>query len=298
MFLMSVLHPFAAHLKDWEKGVPVDCGSPWTMEAIDLAVARGAHPTARTRDAIELVHKDVEYQVQAGFSQIVLWDDIRNDLHPHFKISPVAVVPQPNRRGRIILDLSFPVRRQNKTARRRHRLGKIIQESVNDTTDRLAPSEAVKAIGQVLPNLFHFMADTPAEEIIVFSKIDLSDGFWQMIVEETSKWNFCYIMPNPDGCPIRIVVPSALQMGWAESPPYFCAATQAGRDVIEYLIDENFDLPPHPLESYIVPEEVMAGIPTSQQATTHRFVAVYVDDFILAGVENQDGTASTQLSRR
>jgi hypothetical protein len=63
MFLMSVLHPFAAHLKDWEKGVPVDCGSPWTMEAIDLAVAQGSHPTARTRDAIELVHEDVEYQV-------------------------------------------------------------------------------------------------------------------------------------------------------------------------------------------------------------------------------------------
>jgi hypothetical protein len=297
MFLMSVLHPFAVHLKDWEKGVPVDCGAPWTNEAITLAVARGAHPTARTRDAIELVHEDVEYQVQAGFSQVVLWDDIRHDLHPNFKISPVAVVPQPNRRGRIILDLSFPVRRQNKTSRRRHRMGEIIQRSVNDTTDRLAPSEAVKAIGQVLPNLFQFMADTPSEEVIVFSKIDLSNGFWRMIVEEDSKWNFCYVMPDPEGSPVRIVVPSALQMGWAESPPYFCAATQAGRDVIEYLIDEKFDLPPHPLESYIIPEEALAAIPPSQQPATHRFVAVYVDDFILAGVESQDGTLLRRMAR-
>jgi hypothetical protein len=158
---MSVLHPFAAYLKDWEQGVPVDCGSPWTCEAIELAVARGAHPTARTPDAIALVHEDVEYQVQAGFSQVVLWDTIKHNLHRNFKISPVAVVPQLNRRGRIILDLSFPVRHQNKKAWQRHRMGEVIQDSVNDTTDRLAPSDAVKAIGQVLPNLFQFMADTP-----------------------------------------------------------------------------------------------------------------------------------------
>jgi hypothetical protein len=60
---------------------------------------------------------------------------------------------------------------------------------------------------------------------------------------------------------------------------------------------KKFDLPPHPLESYIIPEEVMAGIPTSQQATTHRFVAVYVDDFILAGVENQEGTLLHRMAQ-
>jgi hypothetical protein len=297
MFLMSVLHPFAVHLKDWEKGVPVNCGSPWTREAIDTAVARGAHPTARTPEAISLVHEDIEYQVQAGFSKVVLWSDIKHNLHRNFKISPVAVVPQPNRRGRIILDLSLPVRRQNQKVRRRHRMGDVIQESVNDTTEHLAPVEAVKAIGQVLPNLFQFMADTPQEEIIAFSKIDLSDGFWRMIVEENSKWNFCYVMPDPDGSPTRIVVPSALQMGWAESPPYFCAATQAGRDVIEYLIDEGFDLPPHPLESYIVTEETKAMLPPSKQASTYCFVAVYVDDFFLAGVESQDGTLLRRMAQ-
>jgi hypothetical protein len=68
MYLVSVLHPFAAHLKHWEQGSPVDCGATWSLEAIQIAVAQGAHPTAQTKDAMELVHKDVENQVKVGFS--------------------------------------------------------------------------------------------------------------------------------------------------------------------------------------------------------------------------------------
>jgi hypothetical protein len=88
VYLLLVLHPFVAHLKDWEQGVPVDCGAPWSMEAIEIAVARGAHPAARTPNAIELVHKDVEYQVKAVFLEVMLWDDIKHNLPPNFKVSP------------------------------------------------------------------------------------------------------------------------------------------------------------------------------------------------------------------
>ena len=39
----------------------------------------------------------------------MLWEDLQR-LRPHnLKISPVAVVPQTGQRGRIILDVSFPV---------------------------------------------------------------------------------------------------------------------------------------------------------------------------------------------
>eukprot|EP00957_Ditylum_brightwellii_P032048 2430291-Ditylum_brightwellii.AAC.1 len=39
-----------------------------------------------------------------------------------------------------------------------------------------------------------------------------------MIVPEDQWWNFCYIMPDPPGHPLCIVVPSAFQMGWQQSP--------------------------------------------------------------------------------
>jgi hypothetical protein len=68
-----------------------------TREAIDIAVARGPLPTACLPEAVQLVHEDVGYQVAAGFTEIVMWDDIRENLPANFKISPVAVIPQPNR---------------------------------------------------------------------------------------------------------------------------------------------------------------------------------------------------------
>ena len=37
------VHPFAPTLHKWEKGVPVDCGEDWTMETLELALAKGPH---------------------------------------------------------------------------------------------------------------------------------------------------------------------------------------------------------------------------------------------------------------
>jgi hypothetical protein len=48
---------------------------------------------------------------------------------------------------------------------------------------------------------------------------------------EGEEWNFAYVLPQEDGKPIMLVVPTSLQMGWVESPPYFCAATETLRDI-------------------------------------------------------------------
>eukprot|EP00957_Ditylum_brightwellii_P057572 4365090-Ditylum_brightwellii.AAC.1 len=60
-----------------------------------------------------------------------------------------------------------------------------------------------------------------------------------MIVPEDQRWNFCYIIPDPPGHPIRIVVPSSLQMGWRESPGYFCDATFTVRNIIHDLLEQD-----------------------------------------------------------
>jgi hypothetical protein len=301
MPLIVLGHPFGETLEEWQSGVPVDCGETWARMAIEAAVARGPHPTARAADAVSLVHEDVAYQVKAGFSKIVLWDDIKTDLPSSFKISPVAVIPQDGRRGRIILDLSFAVRLEQKPDRRK--VGLLLQEAVNDTTVPLAPRRPVREIGKVLPRVLEFMASREEGQDILLSKVDLSDGFWRIIVEEAARWNFCYVMPDPPGAPIRIVVPSALQMGWMESPQYFCTATETGRDFIQWLVDQEIDCPPHPLEKFMLPQDLVGTIGPDKPAPTNEAdkgassINVYVDDYILAVVEDAARTLLRRITR-
>jgi hypothetical protein len=51
------------------------------------------------------------------------------------------------------------------------------------------------------------------------------------MAKEGKELNFTYVLPSHTGNPIKIVVPSALQMGWALSPPCFCAASEIARDI-------------------------------------------------------------------
>ena len=249
-------HPFVATLERWASGVSATCGEPWTEAAITTAVERGPHTSALTPDARQLIEEEVQYQTSAGFSEVVLWSNLRNKLPVNLKISPLAVIPQVGRRGRLLLDLSFPVQAARPTSKRgrRHWVPPPpLAPSINSTTTKLSPDYPIKEIGRVLPRLLVFMVAVPAEETIMFAKIDLSDGFWRMLVQDTDKWNFAYVLPGTTSQPTRLVIPHALQMGWTESPGYFCAATETGRDVMQALVDEAVQLPPHQFDSFMVP---------------------------------------------
>jgi hypothetical protein len=291
-------HPFAEKLREWEIGVPVDCGEPWTWATVEAAVEKGSHKSATSDESIALIAEDVAYQVKAGYAQVITWEDLKQLRPKNLKVSPIAVVPQRNQRVRMILDLSFPVRRGRKQNRRRKRSqndDEIIQASVNDTTVRLAPEAPVKELGNVLPRIFDFMADVPADEHIHFSKMDLADGYWRMVVEPESRWNFAYMMPSHPGEPLKLVVPSALQMGWNESPAYFCATIKTVRDVAQTWIDKKVKQPEHPFEKFTAPT-----VPAKQQSNEgpeHQMSAVYVDDFLLAAVEDKTGKLLQRTAR-
>jgi len=196
-------HAFAETLGKRETGVPVDCGDPWEWDTVVAAVEQGAHKLATSLESIALVEEDVAYQVAAGYTTVMPWEELCRLRPTNLKISPLAVVPQRNRRGRMILDLWFAVRQRLRGRKRRQlvqqQVEDMMQPSVNDTTLRQAPEGPVKELGNVLPRLLDFMATVPPEEHIHFSKLDLADGYWRMIVEEEQQWNFAYVMPSaPD----------------------------------------------------------------------------------------------------
>ncbi len=157
-----------------------------------------------------------------------------------------------------------------------------------------APSQSVKEIGKVLPWLLQYMHDTPPGLHILFSKLDISDGFWRLIVRLADSFNFAYVLPHPDGEPICIVVPSALQMGWVESPPLFCMVTESARDLTQHLVEHQVLLPHHKLEEQI---KIQSVPPCAQATTPSTLLQVYVDDLCHAAMESKDGTHILMVRR-
>ena len=136
------------------------------------------------------------------------------------------------------------------------------------------------------------MKMTRAGVWIYFSKLDISNGFWRLVVQPEDSFNFAYVLPKHPGQLIRIVVPSALQMGWAESPSYFCAATECARDLTQHLIDYKINIQYHPTKELmtipIVPPRARAETPT-------KLLQVYVDNFCNAATESSEGLHLAQV---
>ena len=285
---LAEVHPFTPVMHEWRHGIAVDCGPDWEWDVIEAAIERGPHPTARTPDAIELFREDIAYQVNAGFCQVMLWEDVKRLRPANLKISPVALIPQVDRRGRIILDLSFPVYQEV------NGVITVTQQSVNDSTVLTAPSIPVKEIGKVLPRLLQYMRDTPPGLHILFSKLDISDGFWRLVVKEEDCFNFAYVLPQAAGEPTRLVVPAAVQMGWVESPSLFCTVTESARDLAQHFVDATVDLPHDPVEDKMSIEDVPMRARTDAPS---KLLQVYVDDFCYAATQSQDGAHIPTIRR-
>ena len=201
------------------------------------------------------------------------------------------MVPHKSRAYRVILDLSF----QLQSAHHPH-------PSVNDATTAQAPAEAMSQLGNVLKRILATLANghgSGPNKPFMFSKLDIKDGFWRMIVSEQDAWNFCYAIPPPSpDTPIddiQIVVPNSLQMGWYESPPFLCAATETRRDIIESLL--NTKLPFHKFENKMLPTD-FDSLPwqCADLLSTTTLIEVYVDDYI-ACIDHISKTHILQVSR-
>ena len=305
-------------IHDMALGCKAECGDPWTPAVLEAARKAGPHITAADADSIELVWEDVTYQEKAGFIRILTESELFSNPHSELKISRVAVIPQANRRGRIILNLSAevnvqdgdPTERQRRNKGHRTNKHKMTRHpSVNETTAPADDQEGVEALGTAMTSIMQFMFDTNPEHEIDWNKIDLSDGFWRMIVEDGKEWNFAYQLPRrPTDTEDHYVVPSSLQMGWKNSPALFCTATEAARTLIKRILALTLKVgivTPHRHEKYLFEfennptgayEEDMPTQPDADEdlpwATPYGVTLlsrVFVDDFMngIAGPPNR-----------
>ena len=115
----------------------------------------------------------------------------------------------------------------------------------------MACPEAMAQLGQVLKRIIYLM-DLHRHHFLPFkfTKLDVKEGYRRMTVANEDVWNFCYILLSLKYCnsmdDIELVVTNILQMGWCESPPFFCSGSETARDIMERL--RLMELLPHNFE--------------------------------------------------
>ena len=116
------------------------------------------------------------------------------------------------------------------------------------------------------------------------AKWDIKDGFWRLDCEAGEEWNFAYVLPSSftdNESDIMLVVPTSLQMGWIESPPYFCAASETARDVAATYAELPLgSKPAHPFLPHTTTNEAYKSLPTrAKHSSLQYMMEVFVDDF-------------------
>ncbi len=149
----------------------------------------------------------------------------------------------------------------------------------------MAPKGALDQLGHALSCIIHAFAKANDNDKIFMAKWDIKDGFWQMDCKAREEFNFAYVLPQEDGKPTMLVVPTSLQMGWVESPPYFCAATKTTRDIASnYCNTPILSLPRHKFVKHVTGDKDFDALPTTLMATApHAFfyvLEVYMDNFM------------------
>jgi hypothetical protein len=272
-----------------ENGHPVDCGPDWTREHIEKLLLRGPHRSSTNKAAIKQLRDETNTKIQHGYARVVKWSSIKNNIPSKLKISPVAMIPHKSKKFRCILDLTFKLFTKG-----------MAFPSVNETTNKLAKAEAMVQLGNSLRRLISNMADTfDHQKPFYFAKLDIKDGFWRCAVNDDDAWNFCYVLPSLNNNitidEIELVVPNSLQMGWCESPPFFCSSSETARDIIQEL-HVTKDLPHHNFESIMLQEINNNDINTNDDTDILTIFEVFVDDFI--GMTNSSSLKHlTHLSR-
>ena len=202
--LESLPHPAGEFLEYVRReGVPAHMQTaPPTKEEIRTRMKRGPHKSSD--EAKEFIREEMAEFHDKSFWVILPFDLVQHV--PGLRISPLGSIPQRDRRPRLINDLSF--------------------YQVNEDTVKFAPPGSMQ-FGKALERLLHKIRHAnPEYGPVYMNKIDIADGFYRMWLRPDSSPALACAMPQYEGEPQLVAIPIALPMGWAESPPSFCAMTE------------------------------------------------------------------------
>ena len=141
-------------------------------------------------------------------------------------------------------------------------------------------------------------------------KIDIADGFYRLDVNPSDIPKLAVIFPTLPGQPRLIALPLVLPMGWKNSPPVFCTATETAADLAnQKLCDPTYKPANHklaleaetlyPYTDAVIPKggekfnPTLIELPVNSdpsipiKATPISCVDVFMDNFIALGQTNK-----------
>ena len=234
-------HPAARLLKIYKnRGVPVRLSSkPWSKQRLDQAIARGAHPSCLPFH--DFLHEEFVDMIDKG-QWVILPYSLAKSL-PGLRLSPPGVVPQRDRRPRWICDLSF--------------------YGINDDTLPIVPPEAMQ-FGHALDRyLREILLADPELGPIYMLKLDIADGFYRIALNIDDIPKLGVVFPTNPGEEPLVALPLVLPMGWKNSPPAFCVATETAADLANNAINSDAQPNPHPLNAHAAALDDSPSTPTA-----------------------------------
>ena len=277
-------HPAASLLDQYRtSGVPYKThAEPWTPEQREEALRRGAHQSAY--QYLEFVRNEFVDFVKKRF-----WVVLPAQLLMNFKelrLSPLGVVPQHERRPRIICDYTF--------------------YGVNQDTSPYAPPEAMQ-FGRTLKRVLQQLANAnPAHGPVYMAKYDMSDGFYRLQLAMNAILPLAVMLPTMEHEDPLVALPLVVTMGWTEAPPSFSTTTETSTDLANWTLAKGTYVPPHRLEKLAdtAPSNHEERNETRMQPSVAprtyatapiAYVDVYVDDKI--GLAQGPNSARTRVTR-
>jgi hypothetical protein len=206
-------------------GAPVILSSaPWSEETKKERFARGPHNSAH--EFVEFLGAEFLDFVKKGYWMLLPYKDVQDMVYVRY--SPLGVVPQRERRPRVIVDYSFYF--------------------VNQDTLKLGPAEAMQ-FGKAVERLLQaaVRADPKFGPLLQY-KLDILDGFYRIALSTSGVQRLGVMLPGFPGLPPLVAFPLVLPMGWTDSPPFFCLFTETICDLANEELRKNVRHPEHPLE--------------------------------------------------
>ena len=202
-------HDAAYLLKQYkDRGVPVKVKTPhWSPSKIHQALARGPHKSCI--EYTDFLEEEFVDMILKGQWIVLPFEDVKN--LSGLRLSPPGVVPQRGRRPRWIVDYSY--------------------YGVNKDTLPLIKEESMQ-FGHALDRLLReILLAAPTNGYTEMLKVDLSDGFYRINLNIEDIPKLGVVFPSSDPNKKLVALPLVLPMGWKNSPPAFCTATETAADL-------------------------------------------------------------------